>query len=300
MHWNPDGDALGSALGLVLGLRALGRQPTLVSPQSMPEIYDFLPTEGLITFSSPVECPDLVIILDCDRSDRVGELQPLVECAKSTLIIDHHPATTDIGTFRLTDESAAATAEIVYHFLRSRNIEITYPIAQALLTALITDTGGFRFRNTRALTLQMASELTAVGPLVADIAERVYDTRSFESLKLMGRALSSLRRSPSGNVAWAKLSHTDFAESGAKPEDTEGFVNLVQSLKGTLIAAIMREESRGVVRVSLRGREGTTVNGAAEALGGGGHALAAACIIDASLDEAEARVLEELAKWTEF
>ncbi len=300
MHWNPDGDALGSGLGLALALRDLGKDAHIVSPQETPQIYAFLEPDRVVEKVAPWPDPDLVILLDCDRPERAGELQALAEAAGQTLVIDHHPATSDFGTLRLTDESAAATAEIVFHLLQHRKAPLSYSIAEALLTGLVTDTGGFRFRNTRAQTLEVAAELTSAGPSVAEIVERVYDTRSMSSLKLMARALESLQQSPRGAVAWAKLTYEDFRQTGALPEDTEGFVNLVHTLKGAQIAAILREEQPGTIRVSLRASGEAVVNGAAEALGGGGHARASACILNMTLDQAEERVLEELKKWTEF
>ncbi|MCC6485409.1 MAG: bifunctional oligoribonuclease/PAP phosphatase NrnA [Armatimonadetes bacterium] len=300
MHWNPDGDALGSGLGLALALREMGKDAHIVSSQEMPKIYEFLEPQRVVEGSSPWTNPDLVILLDCDRPERAGDMEPLASAAQKTLVIDHHPATSDFGSFRLTDVSAAATAEVIFHLLKFRKAPLTYSIAEALLTGLVTDTGGFRFRNTRAQTLEAAADLTRVGPSVAEIVEAVYDTRSMSSLKLMARALESLQQSPRGSVAWATLSHNDFIETHAIPEDTEGFVNLIHTLKGAQIAAILREEQPGRVRVSFRSKGEAVVNGAAEALGGGGHARASACILETSLQEAEERVLEELKKWTEF
>jgi len=300
MHVNPDGDALGSALGLTMGLRAMGRNIHLVCPQRTPEVYDFLHPERTLTQKFPEGRPDLVIVLDCDRPERTGELEEFVRSARSALVIDHHPNGCDFGDVRLVDDGAAATSEMVFRFLQHRNVEITRSMAEALLTGLVTDTGTFRFSNTRAETLEAAAALTRVGPPVAEVAERVYETRSMAGLKLLGRTLDSLKASLHGHVAWATLSAQDFQETGAKPEDTEGFVNVIHTLKGADVAAILREETPGTVRVSLRGRGDTPVNKAAEALGGGGHELAAACVLEDSLPDAERRVLEELKKWTEF
>ncbi|MGQ9808879.1 MAG: DHH family phosphoesterase [Armatimonadota bacterium] len=300
MHQNPDGDALGSAIALTLGLRALGKDVHLVCPQPTPEIYDFLRPQELIESAMPRESPELAVLVDCDRPERTGALSEAVAQAPYSVVLDHHPPTSEFGTARVTDEDCAATAEVVYSLLRHRAVPVSYEMAEALLTALVTDTGGFRYPNTRPRTLEIAADLMRQGPSTADIAQKVYDTRSLAGLKLMSRALDSIQLSPNGHVAWARLSLGDYEVTGAKPEDTEGFVNMVHGLKGVDVAVILREEAPGSVRVSFRSRGGAPVGRAAEALGGGGHELAAACVLQGTLDEAEQRVLEELKKWTEF
>lgn len=300
MHFNPDGDALGSGMALSLALQGLGKNAHLVCPQQTPDIYDFLSPADVIEATSPIQPVDLAIVVDCDRPDRVGELEPLVRGAAKVLVMDHHPPTSDFGDVRVTDQSLAATAEVTYYLLKHRNVLFTRRIAEALLTGLITDTGAFRYKNTQPDTLEVAAALARIGGPTADIVENVYETRTFAGLKLLARALESIQMSPAGTVVWAKLSARDFVETGARPEDTEGFVNLVHGLRGTDIGVILREEEPGSVRVSFRSRGESPVNLAAEALGGGGHELAAACVLEAPLDEAEVRVLDELKKWTPF
>lgn len=300
MHLNPDGDALGSAIALTLALKEMGKQVYLLCNQTTPEIYDFLQPRMLLEAQENPLSPDLVILIDCDRPDRTGDLEKIVKETPKALVIDHHPPTSDFGTIRLIDSDSAAAAQVVYYLLEHRAVSISEKMAEALLTGIITDTGGFRFRNTQAETLQIAASLTAIGPSIAEIAEKVYDTRTFAGLKLMARALESMKTSPGGHVVWATLSAKDYEETGARPEDTEGFVNLVHGLRGADVAAILREEKPGTVRVSLRSRGVAYVNRAAEALGGGGHELAAACVVESSLKEAEIKVLDELKKWTEF
>lgn len=300
MHLNPDGDALGSGIALTLGLRQQNKQACLVCPQAMPEMYSFLNPGDIVEAEAPAGVPDLAVIVDCDRADRVGALQGLVNQARKVLVIDHHPPTSEFGDVRLSHDEYAATAEVAYYLLTHRSVPITERMAQALMTGLITDTGGFRFSNTRPETLEMAAALARFGASAADIMQMVYDSRSLEGLKLLARALASLKSSPSGMVAWATLSASDFAETGARPEDTEGFVNVVHSLRGADVAALLREEKQGVVRISLRSRGATAVSQVAEALGGGGHMLAAACVVEASLSDAEQMLLLEMRKWTEF
>ena len=300
MHQNPDGDALGSAIALTLGLRGEGREVHLVCPQPTPEIYDFLRPQEIIEPRPPDRSAEVAVLVDCDRPERAGKLGEAVAAAPRSVVLDHHPPTSEFGTARLTDEESAATAEVVYRFLRHRDVPLSHRMAEALLTALVTDTGGFRYPNTRPETLEIAAELMRRGPSTAEIAQKVYDTRSLAGLKLMSRALDSIQLSPNGHVAWARLSLGDYEVTGARPEDTEGFVNMVHGLKGVDVAVILREEAPGSVRVSFRSRGGAPVGRAAEALGGGGHELAAACVLQGTLDEAEQRVLEELKKWTEF
>jgi len=300
MHHNPDGDALGSAIALTAALKDLDKDARLVSPQEMPEVYDFLRPEEFVQTDFGQGVPDLAVLVDCDRAARAGAVEPLVVSARRVVVLDHHPDTSDFGDVRVCDQDCSATAEVLYRVLEHRGVKITRRIAEALLTGLITDTGGFRYPNTRPESMEMAAALVRAGVTTSEIAEKVYDTRSFAGIKLMARALSSIRLSPNGLVAWAVLTVEDYRETGAKPEDTEGFVNLVHGMRGVDVAMILREEKPGRVRVSFRSRGATPVNRAAEALGGGGHELAAACVMDCMLEEAEERVLDELRKWTEF
>lgn len=300
MHVNPDGDALGSGIAFARALRKIGKRAHLVCSQKTPDIYAFLqPQEVMEEFYEGPQ-PDLAILLDCDRPERTADQETLITSARETMVIDHHPPSGDYGDYRLTEVEAAATAELIHVLVRHRGIPIDLKMAQALLTGLITDTGCFRFPNTTPRTLHCAAELVEIGASTADISERVYDTRSQSALRLLARTLNSIQTSPKGTVVWAKLGHQDFLDTGAKPEETEGFVNIVHSLEGADVAAFLREEAPGTVRISLRGRQDSEVNHIAESLGGGGHKLAAAAVLQSSLPEAEARLVDLFRQWTEF
>ncbi len=199
--------------------------------------------------------PDAVVLVDCDRAARAGAVEPLVLKARRAVVLDHHPDTSDFGDVRVCDQDCSATAEVVYRMLAHRDVPLSRRIAEALLTGLITDTGGFRYPNTRPESLEMAAALVRAGVTTSEIAEKVYDTRSYAGIKLMARALRSIRLSPNGLVAWAVLTVGDYQETGAKPEDTEGFVNLVHGMRGVDVAMILREEKPGAYG-SASGRGG--------------------------------------------
>ncbi len=175
--------------------------------------------------------------------------------------------------------------------------EIDKDIANCLMCAILTDTGSFRYMNVTPTTFRIAGTLMRSGAWPSDISELVFENRSIESLKLLGRALDSLQMSADGRVAWAHVRARDYEELGATDEDTEGIVSQVRAVRGAMVGILFREIPGRKVRISLRSREGFDVNAVAKAFGGGGHRLAAGCSLDPPLEDAERLVLEEVGRW---
>jgi len=242
---------------------------------------------------------DLSIVCDAGAIERVGYgVVPVVESAPVLIDVDHHVAEGTFGDFQLVDTRAAATAEIVWPIIGrlsrlSGQILETPAVADCLMTGIITDTGSFRFLNVTPRTFSLAARLQKLGAQPARIAELVFEDRSYASLKLLGRALDSLRLSADGRVAWAQVTAQDFEELKASDEDTEGIVNHVRAVHSARIGILFREIPGRRVRISLRARDGSDVNRIASAFGGGGHKLAAGCSMDPPLSEVESSVLAE-------
>lgn len=293
-HVNPDGDALGSLLGLGLALE--GRYPekrlTFLSHDGVPEIYQFLPGHERILCTPDASGYDLAIALDSGDLARVGEgVLPIFAESKKRMDIDHHVGDGAFGEVRLLDSRAAATAEIIFDLVHAFGIPITQDIATCLLTGVITDTGSFRFMNVTPNTLRTAANLIEAGASPAVIAERVFDNRPFAGTKLMGLALSTLSATADGRVTWARVAHEDFAATGATDEDTEGFIASVRAVRGTEVALLFREVAPGRVRISLRSIDGRDVSKIANQFGGGGHRMAAGCSFTGSLADAQTALL---------
>lgn len=297
-HLHPDGDALGSALGLTWALRALGKTVEPLCQDTVPANLRFLPGAEFMRVEPTLPAVDLAVIVDLETISRLGRLAPFFAGMDRKVTIDHHVPDKALGDIRLVDEHAASTAELVYRVVRALEVEITPNIATCLLTGLVTDTGGFRFAATRPRHLVLASRLMRAGADICMINEEAYENRSLAAQKLLGRALSNLVASEDGLIVWSTLGTDDFAATGALEEDTEGIVNQVRMVSGALVAALFREHKPGKIRVSLRSRGDIDVAEMARALGGGGHKNAAGISYDSgTLEEAVAKTVDEVRRW---
>ncbi len=290
-HVSPDGDALGSLLGLGIGLRAVGKDVVLLSSDGVPVNFAFLPESATVEANTARRDFDLAIVVDSGDLSRIGNARAVVEATPLVLDVDHHVTGNLFGQVHLVDGDAAATAEIVFDLLISFGIEITIPIAENLLCGILTDTGSFRFRNTTPRTFQIASALTAIGASPNPIAEQVFENRPFVAQKMLGRALERMRISDDGAIVWSSVTRADFAETGAGDNDTDGVSTQLQSVRGTKVALFLREAKDGTFRVSLRSKEPFDVSAVAAEFGGGGHKLASGCSLPGPLADAEARLL---------
>lgn len=297
-HVNPDGDALGSMLGLALSLRASGKDVTCLSADGVPDIYRFLPGAETILREAPGRDWDLGIVLDSGDLDRIGGALPFISRARRLLNVDHHATAKGFGDAQLVNAKAASTAEIVYDLIHFMGLSLTPEIATCLFTGVTTDTGSFRFQNVSVSTLETAAHLLEAGAPLADIAENVFDNRSFAATRLLGLALTAMRTTADGRIVWTRVTHDDFTRLGATDEDTEGFVNYARNVRGAEVGLLFREISDGRARVSLRGKKTVDVGAIAKQFGGGGHRMAAGCTVGPTLADAErlviAAALEEL------
>lgn len=291
-HVNPDGDALGSLLGLALALIPLGKTVVCLSEDGVPDILRFLPGTELIAQTTDVPAFDLALVVDSGELPRVGDtVKSLIARAKHVVDIDHHVTAGAFGDIRVLDSRAASTAEIVYALLETLGAPITPDIATCLFTGVITDTGSFRFQNVTPNTLRVAAKLLEAGAPPAHISENVFENRTFAATRLLGHALSSLSQTPDGKVIWAHITAKDFRDLGATDQDTEGVVNYVRGVRGAEVGVLFREMETGKIRVSLRSRESVNVAEIASRFGGGGHRMASGCTLDAPLAQAEQTVI---------
>ncbi|MFN4033696.1 MAG: DHH family phosphoesterase [Fimbriimonadales bacterium] len=300
-HLHPDGDALGSALGLYHALKQMGKTTvTVVSHDSVPEIYRFLPDWEHIQLEHPHHATyDLAIVVDQSQLSRAGKHERLARAARAILQIDHHMPLEPFADVRLVDTAAAATAELVYRLLRAMALTLTPEIATCLLTGIVTDTFSFKFPNTTPRTLRIAAALQQAGADLSYINEQVFETRSFSAVKLLGLALSTLQRTSDGAIAWVAIPRRAFEEAHAHEEETEGIVNFVRSIRGVEVAMMLRESPNGKVRASLRSRGKVNVAQLAQQFDGGGHENAAGCTLETSLAEAEMILVQEAQRWME-
>jgi phosphoesterase RecJ-like protein len=290
-HEGPDGDALGSLLGMHQLLTQLGKDSVMFLAAKefpLPIEYRFLPLEEVF-HEPPADMADrTVIFLDCGNVDRMP-VDFLTAGNHDVINIDHHHDNTRFGDFNLVDVGASCTAEIVYDLAQLMGATLTAEMASALYVGLITDTGNFMYENTNAHTHRVAAELIDAGVDVDDTYRRLYEHVPIEKLRLVARALDSIQRHCDNRLAISYISNADYAATGAGEEMTEGVIDFLRSLEGTKVAAVVRDlGSRGRVarKVSLRSSDGQVdVSAVARKHGGGGHKRAAGFSTDLELDE---------------
>jgi phosphoesterase RecJ-like protein len=289
-HENPDGDALGSLLGMTLGLRQLGKDVEMIlGPQErIPAEYRFLPLSDLLR-EAPDDAGERVLLcLDCASEHRLTA-PGLRERAPLVLDVDHHHDNTRFGDVNLIVPDASSTSEIVADLLAELGVRITPEIAEPLYIALVTDTGRFQYSNTTPKALRLAADLVEAGADVHHVFQRVYENVDFAKLKLLARVLERAQAYEDGRVIISYLLRGDFAEVGAEEPYSEGLIDYLRSVEGAELVALIREPPRDegpARRVSLRASaDEIDVSRIARASGGGGHRQAAGFSSELSIDE---------------
>ncbi len=292
-HVAPDGDCLGASLALALACEAMGVRAVVGSADGVPEVYAGLPHADRIVSAPPRDQFGVGVAMECSSLERAGRFAGSLEGTSTLINIDHHLSNTGYGTVVYWDTAAAAVGEQIYEIIQAMGTSLSPQIAQCLLSAIVTDTGSFRFPNTTAKTLRLAAALMDAGASVHQVVERVYETRSAASLRLLGQALTHLALSPDGRVAWTVVTAEMLRAAGAMPEETTGIVGLLRQIRGVKVALLFEVTPDGV-RVGIRSRDGARSNVIAETFGGGGHTGAAGFTATDHLDAVVMRTLAEV------
>ncbi|HWI66098.1 MAG TPA: bifunctional oligoribonuclease/PAP phosphatase NrnA [Symbiobacteriaceae bacterium] len=292
-HVSPDGDCIGSTLGMVHALKKAGKRVQAVGADPVPRIYDYMPgCDTLFVPWAEVEGEwDLALILDCGDLDRVGAALPVVRKAKRTLNVDHHITNDAFGDDNYLDFTAAATGELVYLIIRELGVPVDFHIATCLYTAIAADTGGFKYDNSAPRTFRIAADLVEAGARPYEIASAIWENESMARLSLLSQALSTLQVDPTGQIAWISVTREMLDRTGASEEDVDGLVNYARKVAGVEVGLLFRECPDGRVRCGLRSRRQVDVGTIAKQFGGGGHARAAGCGVGTDIEEARHQVL---------
>lgn len=301
-HMNADGDGAGSEAAMGSWLRRNGHETVIVNPTPFPETYMFL-LDGIPAFSPAdaeaaraVKRADLVLVLDTAEAPRLGQVMPLIESHR-ILTIDHHPPVTpSLGEPSVRDPDAAATGELIFDLIMGAGDTLTAGEARALYSAIVTDTGSFRFGNTTSRTHEIAAHLVDRGVDPEYMYGRLYGGYTVARLALLQRALAGLRVHPDLPIAWIRLTDADMRDTAATRDDVEGLVEYARRLRGIEVAVLLRELPEGKTKISFRTSGRVDVAAAARELGGGGHVKAAGALVDQPLDEAESLVMAVLAE----
>jgi phosphoesterase RecJ-like protein len=276
-HILPDGDAIGSLLGLSLILNKRGKNVTASWGNRFlyPSQYSFLTGQGFL--KPPDKLPDsigLLLALDCGSPERLGSLEKLLKRAGTTVNIDHHRNNSAYADTNVIDSGFSSTAEMIFEFAKECGATIDKDIAENLYTGVVTDTGRFQYTNTKAETLKVAAELIEFGADPSKIFRNVYENSTFARLKLAGLALSKAVLDSDLGFIYTAITKDDFQATSSSVEDTENLIDFLRAVTSVKVAAVFKETDGGW-RVSLRSTGVVDVGAIAESKNGGGHRLAA-------------------------
>jgi len=285
-HQRPDGDAIGSAVGMALALRALGKQATALFDAAPPVFLQPFPdVENLRITSGVSETADAVLVMECSTLDRCGirglDGSPVIN-------IDHHPGNTQYGTINWVDESAAACGELVFTLIDALGIPLTPEIATHLYLAILTDTGSFHFSHLTPRTYELAGRAVAAGADPQWIARTHYDSNSLARVRIFGAVLNGMTMHAGGRVALLTVTQALVRDLDGTYDDTEGLINFPLTVKDVQAVAFFKEMGPGDWRVSLRSKGAVDTGRIAKQFGGGGHLNASGCGWQGSIDEGHA------------
>jgi phosphoesterase RecJ-like protein len=297
-HVRPDCDALGSELGMLGILEAIGKDVRIVNAQATPANLKWIdPDHRLESLAEGVKKDDLVtrdvlIVLDTSAWAQLGAMGDVAKAMREkVLVIDHHVSEDDLSDRWFKDTSAEATARIVYEIGLRLKVPLSKRIATPLYAGLSTDTGGFRFPNVSGESFRVAARLVDAGADPTAIYRELFEQDSLARLHLVGRTLAGAQASHGGRVIVSTVRQSDIKEVQAQPADTEDLVNLTLAVKGTEVAVILIEQPDGRIKTSFRSRSQVDCNALAARFGGGGHKAAAGAILPGPFDVAHEQVL---------
>jgi len=300
-HVNADGDGAGCEAALAAWLSRLGKGVRIVNPTPFPPTYrhlvedpDWIIEPGTVRTPLAMQGVDLLVVVDTSELGRIGRVASAARGIE-TVIIDHHlPSEEPIRGLELRDEKACATGELIYDLLTAAGLEKPWPaaVASGVYTAVLTDTGSFRFANTTARAHAIAGDLIAQGVDPERVYRRVYATVPLGRARLLARALDSLEVDPQYPITWITLERAVVEAAGGASEDMDGVVEQARTIEGTEVAILFRETADGSTKVSLRSAGEANVNAIARQFGGGGHRKASGALIGAPLRDVVPRVLE--------
>ena len=298
-HVNPDGDAVGTALGLWRALRALGKRAAVCLPGGMPKLYGWLPgADAALATGDPLPfAPKTALAVDVSDLPRLGDAgRTAFQACPERAALDHHGTNEGFGDVCCVDGGAAACGELAIDLIDALGAPLDREMAECLFVAVSTDCGQFNFSNTRPETFRAAARCAEAGIDIAGITERLYRTRTLGRTRLLGIVLNGLEISGDGRIAWARLTEEMLARAGATREDNEGIVNYLLEIDGVR-CAVLAEQRGEKTKFSLRSKAPVDVaRDIAAHFGGGGHNRAAGCTLDEAMEPALEKVLARAGK----
>ena len=275
-HVRPDGDCIGSQLGLAFALQNAGKKVTVWNHDSIPQKYKFLNASGLFEKPRSGEKFDCVIATDCASFERLGRVGECIKNRKVFVNIDHHESNTRYADVNWVSPREASTGELIFKLLKVARWPVTRPIADQLFTAVSTDTGSFQYPTTRPGTFHIGAELVTRGADLAKICDEVYQSYPLSRARLLKHVYSKFRLTANDRIAWFWLKKKDFARTGAESDDTEGLIDHIRAIEPVVVACVFEELEPNLTRLSLRSKSPhVNVSEICRQFGGGGHPAAA-------------------------
>lgn len=297
-HSSPDGDSLGSALGLLLGLRKLNKDAYIISKEVIPDSFKYLPSSHLIDGNTAevTEDTEVVIVLDCGDVKRISAHLNIKNKEYITINIDHHLSNELYADLNYVDSNSAAVSEIIYQMLKMLGIKLDKAIAECLYTSLVTDTGSFKFSGTTSVTHMVAGDLINTGFDFNRIHRLIFENIKYKKVKLIGNAIENLHLIKN-KICVITLQQNVFSNLGLDDRvDTSDIINLGLEIDTVTVAALFKESPDGI-KISLRSKEHIDVRKIAEKYNGGGHKKASGLFLkDKTLEEATKLIINDLEK----
>lgn len=291
-HVRPDGDCIGSQLGLALALRNEGRKVVCWNEDPVPAKLAFLDPQELFELPEKGRHFDCVIATDCASFERLGKVRECIGDRKRFINIDHHASNTRYADLNWVSSREPSTGELIYRLLKDAKWTITRPIADCLFTAVSTDTGSFQYPSTTPATFNVASHLVERGADLGRISQEVYESYPLARVQLLRHVYNKFRLVHGNRTAYFWLKQRDYVRTGAQPDDSEGLIDHVRAIQGVVVACLFEEIQPDLTRISLRSKsEEVNVNDIAKLFGGGGHPAAAGARISGKPIATQRRVL---------
>lgn len=301
-HVNPDGDAIGGGLSLMLAIKKLednaqldsNKKVRFILEESVPKNLRFLKYNNMVEVYDPSKKYDfdLFIAVDCATKERLGKINELLTPEKKIVNIDHHTSNSFFGHLNYVQE-ISSTSEIMFNFIEEFEINMDVDMAETIYTGIVNDTGNFAHDNVSADTFKIAAKLKNLGVDTSKVVREFFQTKSMPTLKLMGLTLNGFNFVDEKKLSYFFLTQKALKSVGGTKEETEGLVEILRSYEGTEVALFLREEENGTIKGSLRSKS-ADVNKIASIFGGGGHVKAAGFNTDIGHEEIIKQVLKQL------
>ncbi len=294
-HIDPDGDAIGSAFALSFALKTLGKETVVYLRDKVPYRYEFLPQPASLVHEIPAKQFDAIFAVDCGDFFRIGDGHEKLKEKGLIINIDHHDTNEAFGFLNIIDGRASSTAEIVYTILKALDVRIDFEIAVNIYTAILTDTGSFRYASTNSKAFIICEEMTHFGVIPSYVAEKVYESHPKERFLLLCGALATLETHYDNRLAIMYITDELFRQVGGSKEQTEGFVEFLKEMRGVELAVVARQTGESRYKISMRSKGKIDVAAIAGRFGGGGHKNAAGCTIEGAIDQVKKLLVEAMA-----